>query len=77
MDVYLRNNTIKTLIVAAARSNWVEPVDNVYFDLEDLDGFRAEAMASRALGFTGKQVVHLSQIPVANEIFSSSREEVD
>ena len=54
----------------------MEAVDNVFFDLNDPAGFRAEAVASRSLGFTGKQVIHPSQIPVANEVFSPSEEEV-
>lgn len=77
VEAYLGNQTVKTLIVAAARAYGVEAVDNVYFDLENLAGFRAEAIASRSLGFTGKQVVHPSQVPMANELFSPSKEEVE
>lgn len=76
VDAYLDNQTVKTLIVAAARAFGVEAVDNVFFDLEDLTGFRAQAVAARSLGFTGKQVVHPSQIPVANEVFSPSEAEL-
>jgi citrate lyase subunit beta/citryl-CoA lyase len=77
VDAYLGNATIKTMIVAAARANGVEPIDNVYFDLENQEGFRAEALASRSLGFVGKQVVHPTQIPIANEVFSSSKAEIE
>ena len=77
IEAYLNNTTVKTLIVAAARASGVEAVDNVYFDLNDLAGFRAEAQAARSLGFVGKQVVHPSQIPVANEVFSPTEKEVE
>lgn len=77
VEAYLNNATVKTLIVAAARAIGVEAVDNVYFDLNDLAGFRAEALAARSLGFVGKQVVHPSQIPVANELFSPTGKEVE
>jgi citrate lyase subunit beta / citryl-CoA lyase len=77
VDAYLGNATIKTMIVAAARANGVEPIDNVYFDLENPEGFREEALASRSLGFVGKQVVHPSQVPISNEVFSSSKAEID
>ena len=73
---YLGNPTVKTLIVAAAQAEDVEAIDNVFFDLNDLNGFRSEATASRALGFTGKQVIHPSQIPVANEVFTPSESEL-
>ncbi len=77
VDAYLGNATVKTLIVAAAAANGVDAVDNVFFDLQDLAGFRAEALAARSLGFVGKQVVHPSQIPVANEVFSPSEKELE
>ena len=77
VEAYLGNVTVKTLLVAAAHAYGLDAIDNVYFELDNPDGFRAEATASRSLGFTGKQVVHPSQIPVANEIFSPSKEEVE
>jgi citrate lyase subunit beta / citryl-CoA lyase len=43
---------------------------------EDLAGFRLEATNSRRLGYVGKQVVHPSQIEVANEVFSPKDEEI-
>ena len=33
-------------------------------------------MSARELGYSGKQVVHPSQITVANEVFSPSEEEL-
>ena len=77
VEAYLDNTAVKTLIVAAARSIGAEAVDNVYFDLNNLEGFRAQAMTARSLGFTGKQVIHPSQVPIANEVFSPSKEEVE
>lgn len=77
VEAYANSATIKTLIVAAATACGVEAVDNVYFELENLAGFRAQAEAARSLGFTGKQVIHPSQIPVANEVFSPSAKEVE
>jgi citrate lyase subunit beta/citryl-CoA lyase len=77
IEAYQGNETVKTLIVAAARAFGVEAVDNVYFDLDNSGGFRAEAVVSRSLGFTGKQVIHPSQIPIANEVFSPTEKEVE
>ncbi|MDG6907442.1 MAG: CoA ester lyase [Nitrososphaerota archaeon] len=73
---YLRNNFVKTKIAVVARAFGVDPIDNVYFDLSDIEGFRNEAIESRDLGYTGKQVIHPSQIALANEIFSPSKEEI-
>jgi citrate lyase subunit beta/citryl-CoA lyase len=67
---YLDNMAIKTFIVATAKAYGAEAIDNVFFDLDDIDGFRKQALAARGLGYTGKELVHPSQIPVANEVFS-------
>jgi citrate lyase subunit beta / citryl-CoA lyase len=73
---YSSNLYVRTAIVAAARANDLDPIDGVYFDLADLAGFRAEAISARELGYSGKQVVHPSQISVANEVFSPNEEEL-
>ena len=73
---YLENAYVKTKIVVAARSRGIDPIDNVFFDLNDLTGFRRQALQARALGFAGIQVIHPSQIPVANQVFSPSREDL-
>ncbi len=51
--------------------------DSAYADIKNQEGFRAAAMRARALGFQGKYVIHPSQIPICNEVFSPSAEEVE
>jgi citrate lyase subunit beta / citryl-CoA lyase len=75
-EAYSQNLFIKTLLVVAASAYGVDAVDGVFFELQDLDGFRKEAMQSRDLGYVGKQVVHPSQISVANEVYSPNQEEI-
>ncbi len=72
---YARNVYVKTRIVTVAAAYGVDAIDRVYFDLQDADGFRAEAIEARGLGFVGKQVVHPNQVAWANEIFSPNPEE--
>jgi citrate lyase subunit beta/citryl-CoA lyase len=50
--------------------------DGVYPNIADLDGFRREAEAARRLGFIGKSVVHPTQIPVANDVFQPTPDEI-
>jgi citrate lyase subunit beta/citryl-CoA lyase len=76
VSFYSSNLYVRTAIVAVARANDLDPIDGVYFDLANVQGFRAEAMSARELGYSGKQVVHPSQISVANEVFSPSEEEL-
>lgn len=74
---YLSNVYVKTKIVLAARSAGIEAVDKVYFDLENSEGFRLEAVEAKSLGYSGKQVIHPSQIDIASEVFSPSRDEIE
>src|SRR5207247_7753779 len=76
VDSYPENSYVKTSIVVAARSVGIEPIDNVFFDLKDREGFRRQALHARALGFSGKQLIHPSQVSVANEVFSPTPSEV-
>lgn len=63
-------------MIATAAAYGVDPIDRVFFDLKDLEGFKRECLEAKALGFVGKQVIHPSQIPIANEVFSPSQEEI-
>ncbi len=73
---YLDNPYVKTRVVIAARAYGLDPVDSVFFDLKDQRGFRSQAVQARSLGFSGKQVIHPSQVSVANEVFSPTEEEL-
>ena len=77
IDAYMQNNYVKTRIAIVAKAYGIDPIDNVYFRLADLEGFRIEAKGSRDLGYVGKQVIHPSQVEIANQVFSPSSEEVD
>ena len=59
-----------------ANAYGVDTVDKVFFDLNDLNGFKKEAAESRGLGYAGKQVIHPSQVDMANEVFSPTVEEL-
>lgn len=77
LKTYENNEYIKTKIVIVARAYDVDPIDKVYFDLNDLNGFEKECRVAKSLGYIGKQVIHPSQIPIANKIFSASQEEIE
>jgi citrate lyase subunit beta/citryl-CoA lyase len=65
------------IIVLAARANGVPAFDGVFNRLSDLDGFVAECMHGRSLGFDGKSLIHPDQIGPCNEAFRPSEEEVE
>lgn len=63
-------------IVVAARSNGLRPVDGPFGDFSDDDGYRYQANRGKVLGFEGKWAIHPKQIPLANEVFSPSEQEL-
>ena len=69
----------KQQVVFAARAAGVLPLGFVgtVADYKDLDAFRATARRSRRIGFTGASVIHPSQIPILNEEFRPSADEVE
>ncbi len=52
-------------------------LDGVYNDIKDEEGFRAECVQGRQLGFDGKTLIHPSQVEPCNEVFAPSAEEVE
>ena len=63
-------------IVLAARAQEIAVFDGVYNQLDDLNGFAAEAAEGRMLGFDGKSLIHPSQIAPCHAAFAPTEEEV-
>jgi citrate lyase subunit beta/citryl-CoA lyase len=52
-------------------------LDGVYNDVQDPDGFLAEARQGKAMGFDGKTLVHPSQVEPANAVWAPSDDEIE
>jgi citrate lyase beta subunit len=63
-------------IAACAHAIGAQPIDGAYGDFGDAAGFRETALRAKLLGFTGKWCIHPSQVPLANEAFAPTAEEV-
>jgi len=50
--------------------------DAAYGNIKDPDGYRAEALAAKRLGYIGKSCIHPSQVALANEVFRPTDEEI-
>jgi citrate lyase subunit beta / citryl-CoA lyase len=66
----------RSLCLLAATAAGVEPLDTVYTDFRNSDGLRRNAQAARRAGFTGKIAIHPDQVPIINEAFTPSADEV-
>lgn len=67
----------RAAVALAAHAAAVEPLDGIYADFRDLDGLRADTIAARALGYSGKMVIHPMQIETVHRAFTPSTEDVD
>lgn len=61
----------------AAREAGVSALDGVYNDVRDPDGFRAECVQGAEMGFDGKTLVHPDQVPIANDVWAPSDDEIE
>lgn len=65
------------LCLLAARATGKVLLDGVYNDITDTEGFEAECVQGRQLGFDGKTLIHPTQIDPCNRAFAPDREEVE
>ncbi len=64
-------------LVLASRAAGIEgPLDSPWFHLHDLEGFRRSVERSRRSGFQGRMCIHPNQVPIANEGYAPTAEEI-
>jgi len=63
-------------VVVAARAHGLEPIDGPYASYGDEAGYRQLAKSFATIGGGGKWCIHPVQIPLANEAFSPTEDEV-
>jgi citrate lyase subunit beta / citryl-CoA lyase len=72
-DVYRLARSLCQLAAAAAG---VLAIDTIYTDFKDDAGLAAECAAARRAGFTAKMAIHPAQIPIINQAFAATAEEL-
>lgn len=68
---YARNK-----VIVAARIAGIEAIDAPYPDYRDLAGYARDARRASLLGYTGKWAIHPDQVPVANEVYAPTADEI-
>lgn len=64
-------------VIASRAAKKLFPIGGMWQDVHDAEGLRKQAKFNKQLGFTGEIVLHPSQVPVINEVYSPSAEEID
>ena len=67
----------RSMVALAGRLGGVPVLDQIVADFRNDDRFTAEARQARAFGYAGKLCIHPSQVPLANQAFTPTVEEVD
>jgi citrate lyase subunit beta/citryl-CoA lyase len=62
--------------IFAANAAGVAPLDTLFADFRDAQGLRTSCAEARRDGFVGKIAIHPDQVPVINECFVPSAEEL-
>ena len=65
------------LCLLAARATGKVILDGVYNDIKDPEGFEAECLQGRQMGFDGKTLIHPGQIDPANAVWAPTAEAVE
>jgi citrate lyase subunit beta/citryl-CoA lyase len=70
--LYVRS---KVLLEARA-AGLAYPLIASWFDITDLEGLQADAHLNRQLGYSGQVVIHPSHVPIVNNVYTPTREEI-
>lgn len=63
-------------LLLAARAANVQCFDTVFTNLNDPEGFRAEVVQNKQMGFDGKSIISPKQIAVVHEVFTPTEKEI-
>jgi len=61
----------------AARAAGVQCFDTMFPNIDDMEGFKAEVIQNRQMGFDGKSLVNPRQIRLVHELFAPTQKEID
>ncbi len=67
----------KVQVALYARVTNVVALDSIFADVKDDEGLEKDTLLAKQLGFKGKLVIHPSQIPIVNSIFTPSEQEIE
>ena len=57
-------------MLIAARAAGVQCFDTVFTNLDDQEGFEAEVLQNKAMGFDGKSLINPKQIRFVHQVFA-------
>ncbi len=67
----------RSICLFGAAAAKVQAIETIYPDFRNTEGLRRETLDSRRDGFTGRLAIHPAQVPVINEVYTPSAEQIE
>lgn len=67
----------RNMISLAAHAAGIKPVDYVFSNFKNPEAFTADVKFGKMLGYTGKSVIHPSQIPLVHRVYDPTEKEIE
>ena len=67
----------RSMCLYAAAAAKLPAIETVYVDFRNSEGLRRDTQNARRDGFVGRLAIHPSQVPVINEVFTPTAEQID
>ncbi|MGH6664701.1 MAG: HpcH/HpaI aldolase/citrate lyase family protein [Pseudolabrys sp.] len=67
----------RAMCLFGAAAAKVPAIETIHVDFRNLDALRHDTERARRDGFTGRLAIHPAQVPVINEVFMPSAEQID
>ena len=64
-------------LLAARAARFDSPLDGVYANVRDPEGFEKDTLLSRRIGYRGRKLIHPSQIEPCNRLYMPGSQELD
>jgi len=67
----------RSLCLYAAAAAKLSAIETVYVDFRNSEGLRLDTQDARRDGFTGRLAIHPAQVPIINEVFTPTAEQIE
>jgi citrate lyase subunit beta/citryl-CoA lyase len=67
----------RSMCLYGAAAAKLPAIETVYVDFRNSEGLRRDTQGARRDGFTGRLAIHPAQVPVINEVFTPSPEQIE
>src|SRR5215831_18788559 len=66
----------RSVCLYAATAAKLPAIETIYVDFRNSEGLRRDTEAARRDGFTGRLAIHPAQVPIINEVFTPTAEQI-